>query len=575
MPQSPVTIPETITVHLGPPSSDAPNVTVPFADYIKNVASSEIYPTWPEEAIRANIYAQISYVLNRVFTEWYRAQGYDFDITNSTRFDQSFVPGRDIFENISTIVDDMFNSYLTRGDAIEPLFAQYCNGTTVTCPGGLSQWGTVPLAEQGMTAEEIVRYYYGDDINIVRNAPIAPNLGGSWPGVTFRLGDVSEEVRIIQNRLNRISTNYPNIPKIYPVDGIYDADTERAVRAFQKQFNLGVDGIVGRATWYRIAFIYNNVKRLSELDSEGLLLDEISRQFPETLREGSTGPGVQLLQYFLAIVGEYYDQLPRWQVNQIDGVFGPRTREAVEAYQRMMGLTVDGIVGRATWYRIAFIYNNVKRLSELDSEGLLLDEISRQFPETLREGSTGPGVQLLQYFLAIVGEYYDQLPRWQVNQIDGVFGPRTREAVEAYQRMMGLTVDGIVGRTTWNTLVSTYQSVLAVQPDQGFLGEVAGLPDIFLVEGMRGEVVREAQELINIIARGYPEVPSVAVDGIFGPATRNAVSVIQSISGLPATGAIGPLTWEEMALLARDVLVSSQTSEGQYPGYPIGEEMTT
>ncbi len=475
MPQSPVTIPETITVHLGPPSSDAPNVTVPFADYIKNVASSEIYPTWPEEAIRANIYAQISYVLNRVFTEWYRAQGYDFDITNSTRFDQSFVPGRDIFENISTIVDDMFNSYLTRGDAIEPLFAQYCNGTTVTCPGGLSQWGTVPLAEQGMTAEEIVRYYYGDDINIVRSAPIAPNLGGSWPGVTFRLGDVSEEVRIIQNRLNRISTNYPNIPKIYPVDGIYDADTERAVRAFQKQFNLGVDGIVGRATWYRIAFIYNNVKRLSELDSEGLLLDEISRQFPETLRESSTGPGVQLLQYFLAIVGEYYDQLPRWQVNQIDGVFGPRTREAVEAYQRMMGLTVDGIVGR----------------------------------------------------------------------------------------------------TTWNTLVSTYQSVLAVQPDQGFLGEVAGLPDIFLVEGMRGEAVREAQELINIIARGYPEVPSVAVDGIFGPATRNAVSVIQSIFGLPATGAIGPLTWEEMALLARDVLVSSQTSEGQYPGYPIGEEMTT
>lgn len=475
MPQSPVTIPETITVHLGPPSSDAPNVTVPFADYIKNVASSEIYPTWPEEAIRANIYAQISYVLNRVFTEWYRAQGYDFDITNSTRFDQSFVPGRDIFENISTIVDDMFNSYLTRGDAIEPLFAQYCNGTTVTCPGGLSQWGTVPLAEQGMTAEEIVRYYYGDDINIVRSAPIAPNLGGSWPGVTFRLGDVSEDVRIIQNRLNRISANYPNIPKIYPVDGIYDADTERAVRAFQKQFNLGVDGIVGRATWYRIAFIYNNVKRLSELDSEGLLLDEISRQFPETLREGSTGPGVQLLQYFLAIVGEYYDQLPRWQVNQIDGVFGPRTREAVEAYQHMMGLTVDGIVGR----------------------------------------------------------------------------------------------------TTWNTLVSTYQSVLAVQPDQGFLGEVAGLPDIFLVEGMRGEAVREAQELINIIARGYPEVPSVAVDGIFGPATRNAVSVIQSIFGLPATGAIGPLTWEEMALLARDVLVSSQTSEGQYPGYPIGEEMTT
>ena len=263
MPASPVVIPETITVHLGVPSASAQNLTVPFADYIKNVASSEIYPTWPEQAIRANIYAQVSYVLNRVFTEWYRAQGYDFDITNSTRYDQSFVPGRDIFENISDIVDDMFNDYLTRGAAIEPLFAQYCNGTTTVCPGGLSQWGTVPLAEQGMSAEEIVRYFYGDDVNFVRNAPIAPNLGGSWPGETLRLGDVSEEVRIIQNRLNRISANFPNIPKIYPVDGIFDADTERAVRAFQQQFNLTADGIVGRATWYRIAFVYNNVKRLS------------------------------------------------------------------------------------------------------------------------------------------------------------------------------------------------------------------------------------------------------------------------------------------------------------------------
>lgn len=475
MPASPVTIPETITVHLGPPSSNAQNVTVPFADYIKNVASSEIYPTWPEQAIRANIYAQISYVLNRVFTEWYRAQGYDFDITNSTHYDQSFVQGRDIFENISEIVDDMFNDYLTRGNAIEPLFAQYCNGTTTTCPGGLSQWGTVPLAEQGMSAEEIVRYFYGDDINFVRNAPISPNLGGSWPGVTFRLGDISEEVRIIQNRLNRIAANYPNIPKIYPADGIFDADTERAVRTFQQQFNLTVDGIVGRATWYRIAFIYNNVKHLSELDSEGLLLDEVSRQFPEELREGATGPGVQLLQYFLAIVGEYYDQLPRWQPAQIDGVFGPQTREAVTAYQRMMGL-----------------------------------------PET-----------------------------------------------------------GVVDRATWNELVSTYQSVLAAQPTQEWLEQAVGFPDIFLVEGMRGEEVREAQQLINVIARGNPQVPAVAVDGIFGSATRDAVSVIQSLLGLPATGAIGPLTWEGMAQLARDVLASAQTGEGQYPGYAVGEGENT
>ena len=468
MPEAVVSIPETITVHLGVPSSDAPNITVPFADYIKNVASSEIYPTWPEQAIRANIYAEISYVLNRVFTEWYRAQGYDFD----TRYDQSFVPGRDIFENISTIVDDMVGTYLTRGDAVEPLFAQYCNGTTVTCPGGLSQWGTVPLAEQGLTAEQIIQSFYGNDINFVTQAPISPNLGGSFSGTTLRLGDISEDVRTIQTRLNRISTNFPNIPKIYPTDGVFDADTEHAVRAFQRQFNLTADGLVGRATWYRIAFIYNNVKRLSELNSEGLTLDEISRQYPERLSEGMRGAGVQLLQYFLAIVGEFYNALPRWQPGQIDGIFGPQTREAVAAYQRLIGLPITGVVDRETWY----------------------------------------------------------------------------------------------------ALLSTYRSVLLVQPEQEFLEQFVGLPETFLIKGMRGQAVRRAQELINLIARGYAEVPTVTVDGIFGDATESAVSVIQTLLGLPATGAIGPLTWEGMADLGAEIRTGSQTAQGQYPGYPIGEE---
>lgn len=470
MATTPVTIPETITVHLGTPSSNAPNITVPFDEYIENVASSEIYPTWPEEAIRANVYAQVSYALNRVFTEWYRSQGYDFDITNSTRYDQSFVQNRDIFENISTIVDDLFNNYLTRGDAIEPLFAQYCNGTTVTCPGGLSQWGTVPLAEQGMTAEEIVRSFYGNDINFIKNAPVSPNLGGSWPGITYRLGDTGEEVRTIQNRLNRISTNYPNIPKISPVNAIYDASTERAVRAFQQQFNLTPDGIVGKATWYRIAFVYNNVKRLSELNSEGLLLSDVSRQYPEELSEGMQGVYIQLLQYFLSIIGAYYDELPR-------------------------------------------------------------------------------------------------LP-----DIDGIFGPQTRNAVIAYQKMMGLPQTGVVDQETWNALISTYQAVVRVRPIEEWLPGTVGFPNIFLVEGMSGEEVRRAQELINIIARGYPAVGTVTVDGAFGPATRASVVAIQKQLGLPETGAIGPLTWEGMNDLAESILGGSVTSEGQYPGYPVGEE---
>lgn len=468
---TPVTIPETITVHLGAPSSPAPNVTVPFAEYIKNVASSEIYPTWPEEAIRANIYAQVSYALNRVFTEWYRNQGYDFDITNSTRYDQSFVQGRDIFENISTIVDDMFNNYLTRGDTIEPLFAQYCNGTTVTCPGGLSQWGTVPLAEQGMSAEDIVRSFFGDDINFIENAPVSPNLGGSWPGVSFRLGDVGEEVRTIQLRLNRISTNFPNIQKVIPT-GTFDIETERAVRAFQQQFNL----------------------------------------------------------------------------------------------------TVDGVVGKATWYRIAFIFNNVKRLSELDSEGLLLSDVSRQYPSELSEGMTGQAVQLLQYFLSIVGAYYDELPRISAEQVDGIFGPQTRDAVVAYQRMLGLPQTGVVDRPTWTALVSTYESVVRIRPIEELLPGVAGFPSVFLVEGMRGDEVREAQQLINFIARVYPNIPTVTVDGVFGPGTRAAVVALQTQFGFPPSGTIGPLTWEGMSDLAEDILRGSQTSEGQYPGYPVGEE---
>ena len=177
-------IPETITVHLGAPDSAAQNVAVPFVDYIKNVASSEIYPTWPENALRANIYAIISYALNRIYTEWYRSRGYDFDITNTTRYDQAFVPDRDIFENINDIVDEIFDEYVVREGSIQPLFTQFCNGTTSTC-AGLSQWGTVPLAEQGLSPLEILKSFYGDDIRILTDTPV-DSVGESYPGDPLR-----------------------------------------------------------------------------------------------------------------------------------------------------------------------------------------------------------------------------------------------------------------------------------------------------------------------------------------------------------------------------------------------------
>lgn len=270
MPETPTVlpfIPEFITVHLGTPDEAAENVTVPFTEYIKNVASSEIYPTWSESALRANILAITSYAINRVYTEYYRSRGYNFDITNSTAIDQAFVPGRSYFENISQLVDELFDSYIRREGFVEPLAAKFCNGTTTTCDG-LSQWGSEELAKQGYNSLEILRYYYGDNVEIVQNAPIE-GITESYPGTPLQIGSTGPFVTVIQASLNRIGQNYPAIPKINPVDGIFGPETEEAVRQFQQIFSLTSDGIVGRATWYQIIRIYVAVLRLAELQSQG------------------------------------------------------------------------------------------------------------------------------------------------------------------------------------------------------------------------------------------------------------------------------------------------------------------
>ena len=231
-------VPQNITVHLGPPSSNATNVTVPFVDYVKNVASSEIYPTWEESALRANILAIVSFALNRVYTEFYRSRGYDFDITNSTAYDQYFVNGRSYFENVSRIVDELFNDYLRRPNFVEPLAAKFCNGTTVTCEG-LSQWGSQNLALQGYNSTQILRSYYGN-VEIVPNALIR-GITSSYPGTPLRVGSTGPNVVVLQVALNRISQNYPAIPKIPEVDGIFGSRTEASVRATQEIFGLTPD----------------------------------------------------------------------------------------------------------------------------------------------------------------------------------------------------------------------------------------------------------------------------------------------------------------------------------------------
>ena len=238
-------VPQQITVHLGAPGSSAANVTVPFIDYVTNVASSEIYPTWEEDALRANILAIVSFALNRVYTEFYRSRGYDFDITNSTAYDQYFVNGRSIFENVGRIVDEFFNDYLRRPGFVEPLAAKFCNGTTVTCEG-LSQWGSQNLARQGYNYVQIIRSYYGN-VEIVPNAPIQ-GYTTSYPGTPLRRGSTGPYVVVIQTELNRISQNYPAIPKLANVDGIFGSRTEASVRKFQEIFGLSPDGIVGPGT---------------------------------------------------------------------------------------------------------------------------------------------------------------------------------------------------------------------------------------------------------------------------------------------------------------------------------------
>lgn len=337
-------IPSTITVHMGPPDQSAENITVSFPDYVKNVASSEIYPTWEPAAIRANVLAIISFALNRVYTEFYPSRGYDFQITSTTAYDQKFIRGRNIFENISQLVDEIFNDYIRRQGYVEPLSAKFCNGTTTTCDG-LSQWGSQELALQGYSSMEILRHYYGDDIELVVEAPIQ-NITASYPGTPLRVGSTGPDVLVLQTMLNRISQNYPAIPKISPVLGTFNQATEEAVREFQRIFNLTPDGIVGKATWYKLVYLYVGVLQLSELVSEGQTLYRVQFQYPGVLREGDSGAGVQALQYMLAVLAEFDNAL---KPIQVDSIFGPTTAQAVRYYQSQTGLTPDGIVGEATW----------------------------------------------------------------------------------------------------------------------------------------------------------------------------------------------------------------------------------
>ena len=439
-------IPQTITVHLGAPDSPAPNVTVDFPSYIKNVASSEIFPTWSNSALRANIYAIVSFALNRIYTEWYRSRGYDFDITSSTQYDQKFINNREYFQNIGYIVDELFNDYVQRQGAVEPLFTSFCNGTTSTCDG-LSQWGTVDLANNGFTPYEILQYYYGDDINIVKDASVQSTMP-SYPGIPLRFGSASNDVKSLQVFLNRISRNYPAIPKIPEINGIFDASTEAAVRVFQAVFDLAVTGVVDEASWYRILYIYTSVKRLAELDSEGVRWDEVSPQFDENVTIGSEGNVVRNLQYYLTVIGAYYEAvLPV----EITGYFGEETENSLKSFQRVFGIPETGRLDRATKNDLYRAYMGIVEAVRPEYVSVAL------YPGTvLREGARGDSVRIIQEYLTYINQTYPNIPAVSNT---GYFGPITRQAVTEFQRQFGLNPNGIIGGATWDAIAGVYSDL--------------------------------------------------------------------------------------------------------------------
>ncbi len=453
-------VPETITVHLGAPASQAENVTVPFVDYIKNVASSEIYPTWDSAALLANINAQVSYALNRIYLEFYPSRGYNFDITNNTAFDQKYIYGRTIFENISDIVDEYFDTYIRRQGFVEPLAAKYCNGTTVTCEG-LSQWGSQQLAEQGLSDVEILRNYYGNDIEIVPNTRVISN-SPSYPGFEIGPGASGDYVNVIQTELNRISQNYPLIPKIGEVTAFYGPLTEEAVRTFQEIFGLTPTGIVNKATWYELIFIYTGVTRLAELNSEGQQLFGQTLEYPDSsgtstlatanleYPAGALAPGdengqVFTLQYFINVLSAFYPTVPR-VIN--DGIYGEETENAVVQFQRIFGLPETGKTDSKTWNMIYDAYRGIVETVFVNSYIFPEDAINLG-SDDLRMGMSGEQVRTLQRFLN--GERTSGAGRVGEN---GFFGRHTRWALTDYQRKNSLPQTGVLDEMTRRYIVN-------------------------------------------------------------------------------------------------------------------------
>ena len=432
-------VPRNITVHLGKPDESSRNITVSFTDYISNVASSEIYPTWPKESLKANIYAIISFAMNRIYNEWYRSKGYNFDITSSPIYDQKFVENRSTYENINNIVEEIFNNYVVKGNQIQPYFTRYCDGRNTTCDG-LSQWGSVSLANSGKNYLDILKYYYGNDISIKFDAPVGDVYEG-YPGYVVELGSAGNPVLLIQRDLKRISKNYPAIPDITNKLGIYDEETVNAVKKFQEIFSLPVTGKVDKATWYKIKYVYTSVKKLSDLYSEGLTSDEATFLYEDELNYGDTGIEVEYIHYFLDAIAFLDPDIPRLKTNSI---YNDNSITMVKAFQTKYNLPVTGVFTYKDWKVLKDIYDKI--LKNLNN-----DYVNDLYPDYfLTRGSSGDDVVRFQRYLLSICRYDHSIPGVRVN---GNFDELTEKSVLKLQKDYGFQQNGIVGPLLWRKVV--------------------------------------------------------------------------------------------------------------------------
>ena len=518
---------------------------------------------WPEQALRANIHCQISLALNRIYTEWYPSKGYTFNITNSTSYDQYYVHGRTVFEVMVRITDDIFNTYLRKSGTVNPYYSEYCDGKSVTCPG-LKQWGTVTLANNGRSALQILRYYYGSSIEIVRTKNIR-SIPQSYPGTPLRQGSRGAAVFTLQRQLNRITKDYPFLGKL-TVDGGFGSRMAATVRAFQKQFNLTADGVVGRQTWYKISYIYVSVKDLAELTSEGETSTGTLSNGTwngTVLSTGASGSAVEQVQFWLKIARTVYTSL---ESVTVDGKFGAGTASAVRRFQRYFGLTADGVVGQTTWQKLYEVYNDIA--NRLLSSSLRPGE----YPGVLRTGSAGTAVRELQFYLYLMSAYESSIPPVS---IDGKFGADTERAVRAYQRFAGLTVDGVVGRTTWNSLYGRASQLRSSGPVVTL--KRLPYPGTPLTVGSSGDTVLYYNLLLQRIAYYFSSVETPPLADRYTDETAAATRSAQQLLGLEQTGIADADTWTAVEALSLQLAAHAPNPDRDtppgtaYPGRAIAE----